>query len=402
MKRLMGILLALLMLPGGGLAEAAEHTELFWDYLTSYGIDAENEVQVSGTLRESVAPVDASLVADDVRLSITGAIFDGRFFAVGWLVENLRPENPAMVLCKTVEVNGQPVYALADFPWTSWSPGFTGLGIETEGRNRISFGMSGELSDMEAEAELTVRVTFAVKRPKGELVVVDPLVYDDASLEEGMRADWQAMLEALRASGVRIAEADALDPDAWAAQGYTVLNAGGQYYLDGEYWSEYDLSDISALHNIYYEGPVEESMETVEDVVIEFPMDAGECLSRVRDVTPREDIIEDDRAIRFTHVRLSPLTTFVEYEVIPAEETEEALAILTTGSAWPVMTDQDGKALAFSGAGTVINHNGSDMRQRDDGTYYRETSRVWPGLMELPSGIRMTISGTSVFIPVPQ
>lgn len=167
----------------------------------------------------------------DVALTLEGLYYDGDDFLLGWRMENLRPEEPALVLATDVFIDGTPHFAFADHPLSTWLPEMFGLFVAGDPINNLMKGYHAYMEDFDWSGEVEVSAYFTVKRPTKPIAVVDPeihVAYDD----EGTETDRQAMMEAMRTYGVTIAEPGDEDVDAWKEKGYLVLNRYGEHYPD--------------------------------------------------------------------------------------------------------------------------------------------------------------------------
>lgn len=204
-----------------------------------------------------------------VELALEGLYFDGRTFLLGWRTDNLRPEQPALVLYTNVTLGGISVGAdaYADFPLSQWWPQVFGLFVTGDPVNDLMGAFTLEnAQDYALHGVQEVAVYFTVKRPHLPVAVVDANIhtpYADAAAE----TDRQSMLAAMAACGVTVAQPDELDARAWQDQGYLVVNragellhgdgaAGDMTLLNGEDLIDADVADITLSFTVDYDALV--------------------------------------------------------------------------------------------------------------------------------------------------
>ncbi|MCL2545063.1 MAG: hypothetical protein FWE77_04010 [Clostridia bacterium] len=177
--------------------------------------------------------IDQTVEALGVALTVETLYYDGVTFHLDWRTENLRPETPALVLYTEVTVDGVPVNAVADHPAAHWYPQVFGLFVADEAINNLAWCFLAQVEGYAWKGEVEVTSSFVVKRPTKPMVVVDPEIHV-AYENEDTETDRQAMLEAMQAHGVTIAQPDEMDVEAWQKRGYLVVNRYGEHFLEDE------------------------------------------------------------------------------------------------------------------------------------------------------------------------
>ena len=232
MKRLLfltSILTLLSMRIGTALAAPTQN----WNgFLADNGIDVTNPQtaahgMILGQTKEALG----------VAVSVEGLYYDGETFLLGFRTENLRPQSPALVLYTDVIINGAPARATADHPLSRWSPHIFGLSVAGDPINNLMTDFNADMDYFLWNGAVEVSSHFIVLKPSKPIVIVDAEIHN-AYDHEDMEEDRQAMLSALRAEGVTIAEAGDTDADAWREKGYLVLNRYGDSHLED--WKEGD------------------------------------------------------------------------------------------------------------------------------------------------------------------
>lgn len=241
-------------------AACAAPTQSFDDLLADYGLDpADSAVQ------SHVARIGQSVSVLDVELRMEGLYYDGDRLLIGWKTDNLKPEQPALVLYTNVRLGGISVDADADFPISQWWPRVFGLFVTGDPINGLMGAFYSEnAKDFLLQGTQEVTVSFTVKRPLEPIAVVDAdahTPYEDADTE----ADRQSMLAAMETCNVTIAQEGELDVKAWQDKGYLVVNSGGELLnadgttddtsmLNGEDLTEADDADITFTFTVDFDA----------------------------------------------------------------------------------------------------------------------------------------------------
>ena len=204
-------------------AVSAAPAQSFDDLLAEYGLDPSDPAVQSHMLR-----IGQSVRVLDMELSIEGLYYDGERFLIGWKTDNLRPEQPALVLYTNVRLGGISADADADFPISLWWPQAFGLSIPGDPLNGLMDAFYREdAQEYGLQGMQEVTAEFTVKRPHRPIAVVDAEIY--TLVKDGVaKADVQSMLAAMEASGISVALEGDTDVKAWLDQGYLVVNCGGE------------------------------------------------------------------------------------------------------------------------------------------------------------------------------
>lgn len=244
-------------------AASAAPAQTFDVLLGEYGLASAN-----AQLQQShCAAVSESAEALDTQISVDGLYYDGRCLLIGWKTENLKPEQPVLVLYTNVRVGGISVgnYADADYPVSIWWPQAFGLSVTGDPINGLMDAFyTADAADFLLQGTQEVSVAFTVKRPAKPLVVIDADIltpYADADTE----TDRQTMLAAMDACGVTIASADELDVQTWMDKGYLVVNAAGEFLntdgttddmpvMNGENLVDADVADIALTFTVDFDA----------------------------------------------------------------------------------------------------------------------------------------------------
>lgn len=261
-KRLVAIWMTLCLLSLSVFALAAPSQNLM-DYLADEGIDTSDESAMA-----HVYTVGDAKEALGVALTLEGMYFDGESLYIGWRTENLRPEEPVLVLYTDVTINGESIRADADHPVSYWWPRMFGLFVAGDPINNLMGRFLVEdTSDYDLQGEAEVSAHFTVMRPTKPLVIIDPEIHVPYDIED-METDRLAMIEAMQAYGVTIAEPEDTDVAAWQDKGYQVVNRNGEHYLADESEGRAALT-----------GADFPDVET-EDVVLSFTVDLDALAGR--------------------------------------------------------------------------------------------------------------------------
>lgn len=248
---------------------AAADTEAFLAQVIAY-----NCFDAPETLPSKVQPLSEAYLIDGIRVTLLGAVVEGRRLAIGWTVENLHPDDLALIVFESVTIAGEPLNPYADFPLVSWAPRIFGLGGVHAVQNIFSGCAVGTFSADDGAGTLPVSLTFSVRRIASALVVVDRAFYDrydDVSMQMG----YVNMQECIRKYGVEVASPIALNPDDWVARGYAVVDSVGSLYLgDRFYWVNdlpvmRDLIGIAVPDGLRALDPTEETGRLTINLTIE-------------------------------------------------------------------------------------------------------------------------------------
>ncbi|MBE5782802.1 MAG: DUF4179 domain-containing protein [Clostridiales bacterium] len=379
--------LALALLLGlMGIAYAAVHAGIL-DYLVG------GEEQASQGLIDSIQPVAATAAADDIRIDLTGAVFDGDRLALSFTMENERPEDIALVTLDTVTLNGQWIPIDFQSFLDQWLPEVFSMNEPGYVRNPISGGMLSDWIDQDFSGILQGEATFVVSRPVKQLAVVDPWMWydlDQVIPEAAWRQDYQNRKEAVLGSGAIIADAFTMEAGYWLSQGYTPVNISGRFLLEtaehrhlipfyaGEGYGERAL----------YTNVTNRSGQMMESarITLPFTIDADAAKS-IRIEPMLSDIALSNCTVHFEKVLATPLSTLIHMKLYPLENTEEAADELMRCYPSPSLVSPEGQAidwLNMEGMGW-----GSGPSSDEEQKYY-EIGISWGGMAEIPDALHFS------------
>lgn len=180
---------------------------------------------------QCVESIDRTVEEDGIRVTLPEAISDGRYMAVYMEVENLVPQDWAMVdVTMSAQVNGKAALLTYRSGEAMWVPYTLHPDDKTRTRPYPWFGVF-ELPLGDA-GEVSVTAEVRIFRLNGPLVMVDPNLY---AQEENADDPWPDLFRArMEAYGVIVAGEDELDATAWAQDGYIPIT-GSKFALDEGY-----------------------------------------------------------------------------------------------------------------------------------------------------------------------
>ena len=325
-------------------------------------------------LESTAQDVRAEASADGITARITSLVYDGSQIAFSYELENSVPAQPVLVaLDSTITLNGKavkiPHYQRDLYGQLVPSADLDMVPVQRNPIRRGSWcsglpeGLSGTV---QGEA------TFVVYRPeKAFAYLVEPgSMWLDKTIQD---ADALADLADVRATlksftNTIIAESD--DPDAWAAQGYTVLAP----------FHSYEVTDIRC-----------HLVETAR-IRIPFAFDADNAIAY--DFSGAAAQLADctAQAIEF---RLTPLTTRVHVHLTPAENSEAAARALADKYGAFTLTDETGAPVAYSEMDAMFGV-GPRVTQKD-GQWVCCHWEEMPGLQAFPASIGFTLQNAEPF-----
>ncbi len=311
-------------------------------------------------LQSSVQDVTATVTEDNIKIDLSGAIYDGKRLAIGISAENLNPEALAMLTLDAVYLNGDPVSIEFQSFAGQWLPSVFAVEDATDtmlSRNPVSGGMLSAALDSTYEGVIRGEVVFTVTRPLNDkIVVLDPVMWYDYNKayadSPDMAADYQARYEAIAQSGAEIADAFCCryrNAEAYWDEGYTVVNADGEFLSDIDEGLSFDDAYESAGE------PADDDptpiiggrMKKTATITVSFTIDTDASESLGQTIT-MQDIELSFGTVHFDSVFVSPLSTIVLMHIYPKETTENALSDLANQFTTPQLTDAAGKELNFA------------------------------------------------------
>lgn len=311
-------------------------------------------------LQSSVQDVTATITEDNIKIDLSGAVYDGKRLAIGISAENLNPEALAMLTLDAVYLNGDPVSIEFQSFAGQWLPSVFAVEDATDtmlSRNPVSGGMLSAALDSTYEGVIRGEAVFTVTRPLNDkIVVLDPVMWYDYNKayadSPDMAADYQARYEAIAQSGVEIADAFSCryrNAEAYLDEGYTIVNADGEFLSDIDEGLGFDDAYESAGEPADDDptSSIGGRMKKTATITVSFTIDtdASESLGQT---IAMQDIELSFGTVHFDSVFVSPLSTIVLMHIYPKETTENALSVLANQFTMPQLTDAAGNELNFA------------------------------------------------------
>ncbi|MBQ6803243.1 MAG: DUF4179 domain-containing protein [Clostridia bacterium] len=373
----MALLLALM-----GVAYAAVNSGIL-DYLVG------GEERASQALKASIQPVTATAEKDHIRIDLTGAIFDGDRLALSFTMENHKPEEMAYVTLDEVLLNGEWIPISFQSFAGQWLPDVFAIDFPDYSRNPNSGGMLSDWLKKEYTGIIQGEATFVVQRPMKQAVVIDPWMwydYDVVLEDEESRAHYQARKDAILQSGLEVADVFR-DAHSYLGEGYTVLDAWGNFLLDQseyQYLRPFFMSENYGSRPVYHETINREGqmMETAR-ITIPFTLNADSVQDIRLDVVIPDIELENCTA-HFEKISVTPLSTLVKLKLYPRENTPEAVAELSRCYGCPSISVPEGQRIEWL---QMEGEGFAGGRRDEDGRHYYEISFSWGGMMELPDSL---------------
>ena len=331
----------------------------------------------SAPLMSSVQKISGENAADHITVRMDSLIYDGERFSFSYEVENDDPSLPALVAMEPCFlVNGEPV-SLEEFLANDAKPTlvpnarFDVLPVQ---RNPVVCGGWSQRIPGELEGEVTCEMTFIVYRPmKAFAIVPDPdnLIFRMEDCAPEQQAEIQDVLDTyLSFQNAVLADQDALDPQKWFREGYSVI--GG--FTEVTEWID----------------PAEEGFDHLTETArftVFFRFDAS--IRQVFDFSETTDILLDDCTVRIISFRLSPLTTNVDIFLIPKENTEDAAKALVQKYGPMDLTDAEGIPVEYAEMDSIYENR--PWASQDDGQWRCRYLLQMPGLQEWPDSVGLTV-----------
>lgn len=366
-----------------GLAYAATQTGVL-DYLVG------GEENASQALKSSVQSVTATGNGDNIRIDLTGAVYDGDRLALSFTMENQKPEDVALVTLDTVTLNGEWVPISFQSFQDQWLPDVFTVDVAPAIRNPISGGMLSDVLSTDYTGQVQVEATFAVSRPVKEMVVVDPWMWYDLDTvipEEEWRRDYADRKNAILQSELEIADVFTMEAGYWLQEGYTPVDASGRFLLDKAEYS--DLAPFYAGQG-YGERPDFSNvtnragqMQVTERITLSFALDADAAKeSRIEPVL--DDISLENGTVHFERAVVTPLSTLIEIRIYPKENTQQAKNALMDcyGAAW--LCNEKGEPIDFM---DMEGEGWKEYRGETSGENYLVIGASWGGMKTLPDAL---------------
>ncbi len=419
------VLAIVLLLALIGAAFAAAQMGLF-DYLF-YGQEP------SEGMTASAQTVTARGGADDVEVTITGAVYDGERVALSWSAENKKPESLALIQLKSISLGGEwldeEVGAIG-MSFTGYDhclPAVFGRQEATWSRNPVHGGMiSSPMKQQGLSGQQEVVMQVRVSRyQKPVLVWTDQLAEGSqeeppedmdvdlewwAQVQAEHRGDTLAMFQAMRAANITVVDRDEKSAKWWWEQGYIVLNEGGDLIFPedcedtGWYWEEgsivYDpegqmeapayfqsLSKDTGNFTIRFSVDADEGKAFRKDAWTPKVVADGSDPEAARQWANGQQIDLPDCTVRMQRLCLTPLSTRIQFQMIPQENTEAAMLELRDTYGWLEITDENGQELDF--AGMEYAYESPWLHQTAEGKWVVEWDWTMAGLKSFPREIHL-------------
>ena len=390
LKRPTALVLALILIGLAGLAYAAAQTGIL-DYLVG------GEKNASPALIGIVQNVENSVTEDNIKIDLTGAVYDGDRLSVSFDMTNLMPENLAQVTLDEVTLNGDHVYIDFSSANEQWLPSVFNVDIPETSRNPVHGGMLSVPIEQTYSGVLKGEAVFIVQRPaNGKIAVLDPMMWYDysAAIEDAdMRTDYTTRRELVRNSGVTVGSIfdlnEFFDVSHWLSEGYTLLDIDGGFLLERAAYREYapeTFGDIAGNHQLTDRAS---QMTETARIVLPFTIDVTAALQKRVALSP-EDVELPDGTVHFDQALLTPLSTLINMTLTPKDsslESAQALALRYAPSY--EMTDENGAAIEF------LNMEGYAESYCDEdgaGGYVVKINYVYGGILKMPKEIHFPLA----------
>lgn len=335
---------------------------------------------VSPELSASVQNISGEASADGVTVRMTGLVYDGTQFAFSYTVENAEPSQPALVLLgSNLTIAGQSV----DVPHYVSNTGDARLvpsphlDVLPVQRNPCTGGGWSNTFNMSLTGTVSGEAFFNVYRPEKAFAVMLPSNSDffDESIDGEYRAELDDALATLRSfpdvllvdasEDVVLIDDNEDDAERLAAQGYTVLRHSGRVVFP---------VDDPRCHVV-----------KTARIAVPFTFNADNAFSC--DFSGSAYLLPGCTA-QVEQLILTPLTTRISIQFLPAENTEAAARALADAYGPFSLTDESGQPVIYSEMDTMYSmHPVVACRNGQWLVRYREEL---PGLLRFPQSIGFT------------
>ena len=328
-------------------------------------------------LSSGAQKISGENAADHITVRMDSLIYDGERFSFSFAVENDDPAFPALVAMEPrFLVNGEPV-SLEEFMANDAKPALVPsarLDTLPVQRNPVVRGGWSQVIPAELDGEIICEMTFIVYRPKKAFAIVpdpdDPIFRMEDCAPEQQAEIRDALDTYMSFRNAVLASRDALDPQQWFREGYSVI--GGP--TDATEWID----------------PTEEGFDHLAETArfaVVFRFDAG--IRQAFDFSDTADIPLDDCTVRVSSFRLSPLTTRVDVLLIPHENTEEAAKALLQKYGPMDLTDEQGNPIAYAEMDSI--YENTPWASLYDGQWRCRYLMQMPGFQEWPESVGLTV-----------
>lgn len=336
----------------------------------------------SPQLESTAQTIHSESTADGVTARLTGLVYDGSQIAFSYEIGVADPTQPALVLLGSdLTLNGQPVgvphyVTNAGDARLVPSPHLDVLPVQ---RNPLTGGGWSNTIDTPLTGTVSGEAFFDVYRPEKAFAVLIPAdsEYYDESIDGEYRAELDDALATLRSfpdvlivdgsEDIVFIDDNEDDAEAWAAQGYTVLDRSG--------------GNIFAV-----DDPRCHVVQTAR-IAVPFTFDANNAFSCDFSGTT---FTLPDCTVQVEQFLLTPLITRVHIRLIPAENTQEAAQALAEQCGMFTLTDENGVPVQYSEMDSCYSDQPNVACK--DGQWLVRYLEEMPGLQSFPQSIGFTVS----------
>lgn len=361
------ITIAIMLLILSGIAFAVSQTGILSHLL------GENVHDASEDLLNSIQPLDIVAKAGDICVNITGGLYDGEHFLVSWEITNEDHQKNVLVEVESILFNG--IATTFDNVPTNDKlipPPFS-TGEETD--SVMSGVVRGYVNKDIATDIPEVQIVFAVSEAVGDFIVVDPALYEryDESHDQWIIRQ----VEQINDAGIKVAASDELNPEEWAKNGYTVINAYGYAHHMNNSFSE---------DGLFFERPGQ--WEKKSDIRASFTLDRSLAEKYTTTVGGIEPMEVGDHSVVVNTIVISPLSTAVDLECVHISDAfqseEEVMEHSADVLPWLSFADEDGFIIEYTNLDWEA---GWSTNVLSDGSLSYQMRQVFPGLKKPPSFI---------------
>lgn len=320
----------------------------------------------SPQLEKTAQTVIGEGTADSITARITGLVWDGSQFAFSCELENHTPAEPAFIaIDPVIRLNGAQArlaHSTADpySPQLVPSPHMDFLPVQ---RNPAFGGGWSSRIDSALTGMVECEMTFVVYRPEKALAyLLDPedMRAKPDQYDPQTQAEIADSLNTLRSfRGTVIHEYSPGAEAEYLAQGYTIAVSSHPRYAPDD---ERSHLQESARFRVAF------SFDASAAIAIDFSGEPGLSLP--------------DCTVQVARFRLTPLETYFDLRLIPAENTQEAARALADAHGEWALTDGNGQRVEFSEMDTLY-HLYPRVTQLD-GQWLCRYDESLPGLLHFP------------------
>ncbi len=294
--------------------------------------------ELPDNLAQSIQAVNRSKTDDNIKISITDAVFDGSCITLSYTAENLNPTELAQVWLDKLVVNGAEIGMINNFMNDLWTPMVFCPEKYKRIMNPLEGGVVGNTISAKPGDMLHCEATFTVRRPMNDrLMVVDPMMWTDNEplgdrdaldrLSEKERSrlsigeymlyygteirSGAEMREMLAPYHISVANYNLHDTNHWTKLGFTVVDMFG--IIQDSIWIE-----DSAPSEDY-----KRTMKTTAEIKLSFDLRVPPTAEKISVALPNPVELEDC-TVSFDEITISPLSTIIRLSIYPVDKTIEA------------------------------------------------------------------------------